>query len=288
MQRIAAWAPSSLGAAVSAIEMGLWDIAGQTAGVPVYKLLGGKVRDRVRVYNGAVRFPTGRLHAGRLCRQHGPDEGRARGLYHHQTAHRFHSPMASEVPGFTYGDLHPGRFHPNRGAWSPSAAEAVVACVEAMKSVLGDEVGLALDCGPAGWCPTPSAWPRRWNRSTHVAGGPDHRRLYAYVLAISTARLPAAPPRPSTPASRSICGRDSRAVRKYAVNVGGRTRPTWAGSPSSSGSPSSPTCTASSWPPGVFDGLIGLAATCRWPRHCPTTISPSNTHWATRPGGTIR
>src|SRR5207302_5489825 len=45
------------GSAVSAIEMALWDIAGKAAGVPVYKLLGGKVRDRVRVYNGAVRFP---------------------------------------------------------------------------------------------------------------------------------------------------------------------------------------------------------------------------------------
>ena len=45
------------GSAVSAIEMALWDIAGKAAGVPVYKLLGGKVRDRVRVYNGGVRFP---------------------------------------------------------------------------------------------------------------------------------------------------------------------------------------------------------------------------------------
>src|ERR1041384_3036779 len=45
------------GAAVSAIEMALWDIAGKAAGVPVYKLLGGKVRDKVRVYNGGVRFP---------------------------------------------------------------------------------------------------------------------------------------------------------------------------------------------------------------------------------------
>ena len=45
------------GSAVSAIEMALWDLAGKAANLPVYKLLGGKVRDQVRVYNGAVRFP---------------------------------------------------------------------------------------------------------------------------------------------------------------------------------------------------------------------------------------
>ena len=43
------------GAAVSAIEIALWDIAGQVAGVPVYKLLTGKIRDRVRIYNGGSR-----------------------------------------------------------------------------------------------------------------------------------------------------------------------------------------------------------------------------------------
>ena len=45
------------GSAVSVIEHALWDIAGKAAGVPVYKLLGGKVRDKVRVYNGAIRVP---------------------------------------------------------------------------------------------------------------------------------------------------------------------------------------------------------------------------------------
>ena len=30
------------GSAVSAIEMALWDVAGKAAGLPVYKLLGGK------------------------------------------------------------------------------------------------------------------------------------------------------------------------------------------------------------------------------------------------------
>ena len=36
--------------ALSAIDIALWDIAGKHFGVPVYQLLGGKVRDKARVY----------------------------------------------------------------------------------------------------------------------------------------------------------------------------------------------------------------------------------------------
>ena len=36
--------------AVSGIDQALWDIAGKALGVPVYRLLGGPVRDRIRVY----------------------------------------------------------------------------------------------------------------------------------------------------------------------------------------------------------------------------------------------
>ncbi|SPE34457.1 Mandelate racemase/muconate lactonizing enzyme, C-terminal domain protein [Candidatus Sulfopaludibacter sp. SbA3] len=36
--------------ALTGVEIALWDIAGKALGLPVYQLLGGKVRDRVRVY----------------------------------------------------------------------------------------------------------------------------------------------------------------------------------------------------------------------------------------------
>src|SRR4030095_6040438 len=54
------------GSAVSAIEMALWDLAGKATGLPVHRLLGGKVRDRVRVYNGGPRKPL----AGPTPKQH--------------------------------------------------------------------------------------------------------------------------------------------------------------------------------------------------------------------------
>lgn len=38
------------GGGVSGIETALWDLAGKAFGVPVYQMLGGKCRDRVRIY----------------------------------------------------------------------------------------------------------------------------------------------------------------------------------------------------------------------------------------------
>jgi len=39
-----------LNAAISGVEQALWDLLGKSLGVPVYALLGGKCRERVRVY----------------------------------------------------------------------------------------------------------------------------------------------------------------------------------------------------------------------------------------------
>jgi L-alanine-DL-glutamate epimerase-like enolase superfamily enzyme len=44
------WAGAEM-RAISAIDIALWDLAGKAAGLPVYKLLGGASRDRIRIYN---------------------------------------------------------------------------------------------------------------------------------------------------------------------------------------------------------------------------------------------
>ena len=36
--------------AMSAVEIALWDILGQALGQPIWRLLGGKARDKVRIY----------------------------------------------------------------------------------------------------------------------------------------------------------------------------------------------------------------------------------------------
>lgn len=50
--------PGALGlSAMSALDHCLWDLAAKAAGVPVYKLLGGEVRDRIKVYAGVYTAP---------------------------------------------------------------------------------------------------------------------------------------------------------------------------------------------------------------------------------------
>jgi len=43
-------------AGISAVEQAMWDIKGKALGVPVYEMLGGKFRDRARVYANGWSF----------------------------------------------------------------------------------------------------------------------------------------------------------------------------------------------------------------------------------------
>jgi L-alanine-DL-glutamate epimerase-like enolase superfamily enzyme len=139
------------GSAVSAIEMALWDLAGKAAGLPVYKLLGGKVRDRVRAYNGAYREPMTGTEPEDYAEAVRRMKAMPQGWGFVKMGIGFHSPMKRR-PDFYFGEPHKSPFHGalDRGLMTERGMKHAIACVEAMKEVLGDEVGLALDCGP-GW-----------------------------------------------------------------------------------------------------------------------------------------
>jgi len=89
------------GSAVSVIEMALWDVAGKAAGLPVYKLLGGKVRDKVRVYNGAIRFPFEAYGPQDYAENVRKMKASKEGFTIVKQGIAFHSPMKREVKDFS-------------------------------------------------------------------------------------------------------------------------------------------------------------------------------------------
>jgi L-alanine-DL-glutamate epimerase-like enolase superfamily enzyme len=51
---------------VCAIEMACWDLAGKVYGVPVYQMLGGKFRDKIRCYADTTESPDAKVYGQRL------------------------------------------------------------------------------------------------------------------------------------------------------------------------------------------------------------------------------
>lgn len=113
-------------AALSGLEIALWDLAGKAVGLPVYQLLGGKVRDRVRIYCDSAN--------------HHPDDPQAK-----QKLNEI------EQMGFTAAKidideaLDPNRF--DRVNWTASNAEIdrMVKEVAFVRETLGKRVDLAVD-----------------------------------------------------------------------------------------------------------------------------------------------
>ncbi len=148
IRRLGAFKP--WGSAVSAIETALWDLAGKAAGLPVYKLLGGKVRDKVRVYYSGSTEQYKNQNPDGYADMAMQKVNRPEGFTIIKMGVGWHSGMPQEVPNFTYGEIRQGPAHPNRGLLTERGLRHVVDCIEAMKDVLGDKTGLAIDCGP-GW-----------------------------------------------------------------------------------------------------------------------------------------
>ncbi len=54
------------GGGVSGVEMALWDLTGKAYGVPVYQLLGGKYRDKIRIYADTPSSTDPEVYAKRM------------------------------------------------------------------------------------------------------------------------------------------------------------------------------------------------------------------------------
>jgi len=107
--------------AISGVDQALWDIAGKHYGVPVYKLLGGAVRDRIRVY---AHWGIGSL----------TDEG--------QAAARARLDMLQKS-GYTAFKTGPGGKW--RGHEPPAVIDHFVECAFLMREWVGPDVELAFD-----------------------------------------------------------------------------------------------------------------------------------------------
>jgi len=104
--------------AISAIDIALWDICGKHLGVPCYQLLGGKCRNKVRVYIHVFGKTTEDLVKGCL-------EAKRRGF----TAVGHISPFITESPEMTYS----------------MKIEDAARRVKAYREAVGDDVDLCIE-----------------------------------------------------------------------------------------------------------------------------------------------
>ena len=113
--------------AMTGIEIALWDLAGKALGVPVYRLLGGKFRDRIRLYCDS--------HAGRDFAPESYAE-RARQVV----------ALGFDALKFDVDETETG-FRSDRWNWHASAAEIdwMVERVAAVRAAVGPHVDLAID-----------------------------------------------------------------------------------------------------------------------------------------------
>jgi galactonate dehydratase len=119
-------------AGISAIEMALWDIKGKALKLPVYELLGGKVRERVRLYANGWSF-----------RASTPDEFAAateRPLRDGYTALKLY-PLANPIADNPHGMIR----HVSQRAISHDSLDLAVARVAAVRKAIGPKIELMVD-----------------------------------------------------------------------------------------------------------------------------------------------
>jgi galactonate dehydratase len=124
--------------ALSGVEQALWDITGKYHGVPVYKLLGGPTRDRIRVYGRAGGSTPDEAAAS-------VREAVALGFNCLKTG--LQDPAYVRPPSQSHNDRFTGMDASRRGRIieSPGYTERVVEIFAAMRAAAGPDVDIAID-----------------------------------------------------------------------------------------------------------------------------------------------
>lgn len=124
------WRTGVIGlSAISAIEQACWDILGKTLNQPVYKLLGGAVRDRVRMYT----------HLG---------GGDMRAVYESQTtdAPSVFADRALKVIAKGYTAVKVLLTPPTESLNSIAEYRKAAQIMEALRLAVGDDIDILIDC----------------------------------------------------------------------------------------------------------------------------------------------
>ncbi|MBA7623972.1 D-galactonate dehydratase [subsurface metagenome] len=114
--------------ALSGIEQALWDIKGKALGVPVYELLGGKLRDKARAYANAWAF---QKIVTQMTAEDTPDSIAENALK-----------MVDK--GFTAMKWDP--FREGGQVIQRSEEEFALACVKAVREAVGPSVDILIEC----------------------------------------------------------------------------------------------------------------------------------------------
>lgn len=113
--------------ALAGIEIALWDLAGKALGVPIYRLLGGKFRDRLRLYADC--------HAG------GDDTLEANAAKARQVVAKGFTALKFDIDNLS----HPAKHDPYNHTISPGELSYMVEKVAAIREAIGPNIDLAID-----------------------------------------------------------------------------------------------------------------------------------------------
>ena len=130
MYRQSFWRMGVIGmSAISGIEQALWDIRGKVLNQPVYNLLGGLVRDRVRMYT----------HLG---------GGDMKAVYETQQSmdHQLFAERALEVVELGYNAVKVLITPPTESLNSIAAYKYAEGAMEAIRMAVGNDVDIMIDC----------------------------------------------------------------------------------------------------------------------------------------------